>query len=621
MIPTITKKGTSFKGAALYYLHDKKALTNERIDFTQTQNLATDNPEMAWKMMAYTAMHQSEIKQAARGVAKGRKLTQPVYAYSLAWHPSQEPTKGQMIEAGLKTLKVLGLCEHEAILVAHNDADHKHIHLMVNRVHPETGVADKVSNDRLKLSKWAEDYERDHGQIFCDQRVANNERRRNGEYVKDREAQSKAEFYRWQREQTNQAFAQRQKDISVLGDVHKQQRQELLNNKEKLIKEQIARLKELNRPKWASIYKRQNQEDRKLEEIQSSALSRMAYYIKNRNQERKQGIAGDKQGILSGTFGVLIDRNKLTKGQIDKHEQERKAFAEKIAGQSRQALKQNNNEYYRRLEILKANTIKEQQLMKARHSQESQRRAKDIASGKSEEEFNRLKNEQLDLKDNFRHKVTGFIKKKYNDFRYVNDNRIKKTKGLEKDVGIKEEFNREKKGRAECVVPEEKQEAQLKANQSVASKTQGLDYTSNKMDKSEVAAGFNQKTNEKEKKPSQQKITTPEMKHVLKPPGVVQQTVNTQSVSPPLRDKNVVDIKKTKSPEKDTGVKEEFNKQRESRTFRFVNDNSIKKKDTLEKDSDVKKEFNKNRFTPNRQQKEKKTGRFTNKGKDIDRGI
>ena len=131
----------------------------------------------------------------------------------------------------------------------------------------------------------------------------------------------------------------------------------------------------------------------------------------------------------------------------------------------------------------------------------------------------------------------------------------------------------------------------------------------------------NQKTNEKEKKPSQQKITTPEMKHVLKPPGVVQQTVNTQSVSPPLRDKNVVDIKKTKSPEKDTGVKEEFNKQRESRTFRFVNDNSIKKKDTLEKDSDVKKEFNKNRFTPNRQQKEKKTGRFTNKGKDIDRGI
>ncbi len=118
------------------------------------------------------------------------------------------------------------------------------------------------------------------------------------------------------------------------------------------------------------------------------------------------------------------------------------------------------------------------------------------------------------------------------------------------------------------------------------------------------------------------------MKHVLKPPGVVQQTVNTQSVPPPLRDKNVADIKKAKGQEKDTGIKEEFNKKKESRTFRFVNDNSIKNKETLEKGSEMKEEFNKNRFTPNRQQKEnnrqqkeKKSGRFTNKGKDIDRGI
>ena len=84
MVPKATKKGRSFKGAALYYLHDKGALTDERVAFTHTLNLATDDPHMAARMMAYTAMHQSQIKQAAGEVATGRKLTLPVYVYSLA---------------------------------------------------------------------------------------------------------------------------------------------------------------------------------------------------------------------------------------------------------------------------------------------------------------------------------------------------------------------------------------------------------------------------------------------------------------------------------------------------------------------------------------------------------
>ncbi|MCP5006723.1 MAG: relaxase/mobilization nuclease domain-containing protein [Planctomycetes bacterium] len=445
MIPTITKKGTSFKGAAAYYLHDKDAQTNERIDFTQTQNLATDNPEMAWKMMAYTAMHQSEIKQAAGGVSKGRKLTQPVYAYSLAWHPTQEPTKEHMIESGLKTLKILGLCEHEAILVAHNDADHKHIHLIVNRVHPETGVAAKVSNDRLKLSKWAEGYERDHGEILCEERVKNNERRRNGEYVKNREKLNKAEFYRWQREKVNQAFAQRQKDGKNLSAIHKKQRDKLFSIKERLIEERRKELKESNRPKWASIYKRQNQENRKLEEIQGSALSRVVHYIKNRNQEKKQGYSLDKQGLLSGSFSVIIDRNKLKKIQINKHEQERKVFAGKIAEQSRNVLKQSNSKYARDLETLKANQAKESGLMKGRHSEESKKLAKDITSGKTKEEFDRIKRAKA-LRDEYNKRSSGKPTDSRKEFNEKADFRVARymKEEREKSARLKDEFNKKK---------------------------------------------------------------------------------------------------------------------------------------------------------------------------------
>lgn len=39
MVPYITDRGHSFKGAGLYYLHDKGEQTNERVAWTHTVNL------------------------------------------------------------------------------------------------------------------------------------------------------------------------------------------------------------------------------------------------------------------------------------------------------------------------------------------------------------------------------------------------------------------------------------------------------------------------------------------------------------------------------------------------------------------------------------------------------
>ena len=49
-----------------------------------------------------------------------------------------------------RTLSDLGLGEHQAVIVAHIDTDDPHVHAMVNRVHPETGVAWKGSWSRLR---------------------------------------------------------------------------------------------------------------------------------------------------------------------------------------------------------------------------------------------------------------------------------------------------------------------------------------------------------------------------------------------------------------------------------------------------------------------------------------
>ena len=59
-------------------------------------------------------------------------------------------------------------------------------HVIANRVDPESGKAAGLSRSKLKLSKWAEEYERRQGKIRCPQRERNNARRGQGKRVQDR---------------------------------------------------------------------------------------------------------------------------------------------------------------------------------------------------------------------------------------------------------------------------------------------------------------------------------------------------------------------------------------------------------------------------------------------------
>lgn len=163
----------------MYYLHDKDAGTKERVAWTQTHNIPTNDPDKAFKWMAYTAMHADRLKQEAGVAPTGRKRKSgPVYSYSLAWHPDQNPDQEVMLEAAYETLQLLKLEEHEAVFVAHNDTAHPHVHCIVNLIHPGHGKKAVVSYDRLTMSQWAEKTERNEGEIRCEQRVINNEQRR-----------------------------------------------------------------------------------------------------------------------------------------------------------------------------------------------------------------------------------------------------------------------------------------------------------------------------------------------------------------------------------------------------------------------------------------------------------
>lgn len=224
MIPRIAKLGTGFVGAGMYYMHDKRedaaeakrptaaeyflsdkgpAQTAERVGFTATRNCTGSDPMAALRQMAFTAAHAHEIRVAAVTAAaraagmsydayvkaanpfRGRKGTKPVYSLSLSFPPGDpHATKANMLKAADEVRGVLGLGEHQCLIVEHTDTKHPHVHLIINRVHPRTGKFASLANDRLKLSDWALDWERRHGKVVCPAREPNRETRRDNAEVK-----------------------------------------------------------------------------------------------------------------------------------------------------------------------------------------------------------------------------------------------------------------------------------------------------------------------------------------------------------------------------------------------------------------------------------------------------
>jgi hypothetical protein len=134
--------------------------------------------------MAYTAKSAKRLKEASGQVATGAKLKKAVFAYSLAWHPEQSPTKAEMLDAAKESLKAIGLEEHEAMVVEHLDEPHPHLHVVASKIHPLTGMVAKLKYTKRKLSEFAYQLERKEGKMYCPQRQENRSKRERGEKTK-----------------------------------------------------------------------------------------------------------------------------------------------------------------------------------------------------------------------------------------------------------------------------------------------------------------------------------------------------------------------------------------------------------------------------------------------------
>lgn len=122
----MSSSSRSFESLGSYLVAGRSGLEHDRVAWSASRNLPTDDPELAAKIMRATA-------------AQNLRVDKPVYHLVLSFDPNDVVDRAAMEHVADRVLAALRLQEHQTVIVAHKDREHAHMHLLVNRVHPETG--------------------------------------------------------------------------------------------------------------------------------------------------------------------------------------------------------------------------------------------------------------------------------------------------------------------------------------------------------------------------------------------------------------------------------------------------------------------------------------------------
>ena len=174
MIGRIIGSGRGIAGMVAYITHDQISpdergpTTSERVAWTACLGIPTEDTELMVRAMQGLTADAPVLKTRAGISARGRKLKDPYTHLVLSWpEGATAPAKQDMLSAVAGALDSLGLDHrHYAVCAAHTDTDCPHVHVAVSRVDPETGRAVNLDKGATRrLSRWAEQYEHDHGGI------------------------------------------------------------------------------------------------------------------------------------------------------------------------------------------------------------------------------------------------------------------------------------------------------------------------------------------------------------------------------------------------------------------------------------------------------------------------
>ena len=343
MVVKMSSPGRSFGGVADYCLHDRwvpgegHPESAERVEWTETRNLATEQGDRAARIMAATAEASPDLKRLAGGAATGRKLEKPVCHYSLNWARDEKPDRQEMRRAAEGSLKALGMERHQALIVSHRDGQ-PHVHVIANRVEPESGLAAGLSRSKLKLSKWAEEYELGQGKIRCPQRERNNARRGQGERVQDRVSRPTGRHRREemspQREPRETIPAQREGPERERVAWHRAEERMHWERIQQWREKDLGKLERRSKWEWSELYGRQERQRQQLAKDCHGVLGRFRAWRELGGKLREIGGTIRGRTEVLGRFRAELEtRQRLERISLGKAHSEAVRKIESLAGE------------------------------------------------------------------------------------------------------------------------------------------------------------------------------------------------------------------------------------------------------------------------------------------------
>ena len=360
MIVRIQAAGGSFLGAGKYYLHDKLAAGDriavkdqgdERVWFTDTRNTLNTDPARALDEMWRTAEDQTYLKMQAGVKRGGRVCEDPVKTLSLSWHKDDKPTPEHMIESADAYLKHMGWDAHQALFVGHNDTEHRHIHIILNRVDPANGRTLDDYREQKRSQVWALAYEKTHEQLRCEERelrAAKREGRapeieqRQASQQTNKQAEPCADDVRpandhlphnvimltrplekqFENDEQKRCGELQSRDRDTLKAEQRAEREAFFKDGAKQFKAlRLAIYDEVRKgyaPEWRTLYQDAKVAEHSAEAWSKSAVTRSLYFAKDGKWDDARSAFADRDSIHDATAASLAER----KSDLKTHQHE-----------------------------------------------------------------------------------------------------------------------------------------------------------------------------------------------------------------------------------------------------------------------------------------------------------
>ena len=411
------KAGHSFKGLHAYCSHDQeRAKTSERVEWIDTRNIGIEDSDHAWKIMAATAQAQNQLKQNS-GIRAGKAPKDgAVMHVILSFHTDEPQSREDMQAAADELLAQLGADpakmrsknkpklrqfadEHQAVLYAHSDTENGHLHMMINRIHPQTGLVLPTNNDHIKAQAWALDYSMRHGtDEKTPARQENKDMRENGEYVKadkrkTRNAYEQDQKYRdasndnhrlksvaAEQLEKDAALAQHGRtnaekqanDWNLLVEAHKERKSVLGRQLQTQINNAKAAAREEYRPHLRELRDQQEAERRTFESLEASFFGRAANAFKTVFAS-PEDIGGHRRGFNVKTFQAATNAGGRKQYFDEAQERARKAVEREQALKAERSAEELKIAHAASLAENREHLTTEREDLKQQHFEEAER--------------------------------------------------------------------------------------------------------------------------------------------------------------------------------------------------------------------------------------------------------